>query len=74
MSKQSYKKPDTLRDVAQELAKLHVEIMADRAMCVQVSEAANALGKFIGASKAHLEACKTNKQKISGEWEKVIFG
>lgn len=73
MSKQVYKKPETLRDVAGELAKLHIEIMSDRQMVVQVTESANALGKFVGAAKAHLEACKLNKAKVSGEWADIIL-
>lgn len=74
MAKQAYQQPHTLKDVYEELSKLHTEVMSDRSTIPQVAESANVLGKMIGASKAHLEACKINKVKVKGDWAKIILG
>lgn len=73
MAKNIYAKPSTLRDIYGELSKLHTEVMGDRSMVAQACESANVLGKMIGAAKAHLEGCKLNKAKVSGEWAEIIL-
>ena len=73
MSKYKYENPKTLRDIFAELSKLHAEVMQDRAMVVQACESANVMGKMIAASKAHLEGCKLNKAKVTGEWADIIL-
>ena len=66
--------PKTLSEVRDGLAAMYAEVMNDPRRCAQVHEGANALGKVVGACKVHLEACKLNKQTVTGDWASFITG